>query len=186
MNETRAHFNLAPVPLEDVYNNPGHSIRDFFPQHFGKQHRQAQIFFKNTFANNAQGNLRTFDHVHDLLEVLHARGIYLAVVSNKEGPQLRLEANALNMEKFFQKMVGSEDTPEDKPSPIPLLNALMPSRLEPGPHVWFVGDSEVDILCAQNAGCTPILVHRAQNAFEGAHNVQNCKILKEFFIKNLI
>lgn len=185
MNETLTHFGFPPMSLEDVYSDPGHSIRDFFPKFFGARHQEASIFFSKTYKIAAQNNLRTFECAHNLLDMLRENEIYVAAVSNKEGHHLRSEARILNIDTFFQKMVGSQDTHADKPSPVPLLEALAPSQLEPGAHIWFVGDSEVDVLCAQNAGCTPILIHRPQTIYDGAHNVQNCQELKECILKNL-
>lgn len=185
MNKTLSHFGFPPLSLEDVYNDPGHSIRDFFPKFFGEQHKEACLIFNEAYKVATKNNLRTFAYVQHLLEMLHEQGIYIAAVSNKEGYHLRSEAKLLKIETFFQKMVGSQDTHADKPSPVPLLDALAPSQIEPGLHVWFVGDSEVDVLCAQNAGCTPVLIHRPEKNYNGAHNVQNCQELKKIILQSL-
>ena len=52
----------------------------------------------------------------------------------------------------------AEDAPEDKPSPIPVSMALEGSGIAPGADVWFVGDTSIDMECAHNARCVPVLV----------------------------
>ena len=36
--------------------------------------------------------------------------------------------------------------------------ALEPSGVEPGEGVWLVGDTGVDMACARNSGCVPVLL----------------------------
>ena len=39
-----------------------------------------------------------------------------------------------------------------------VVMALEGSGLRPGPAVWFVGDTDIDMQCAVNSGCIPVLV----------------------------
>jgi phosphoglycolate phosphatase len=46
----------------------------------------------------------------------------------------------------------------DKPDAAPVRLALGPSGIAAGEAVWFVGDTGVDMECAGNSGCVPVLL----------------------------
>jgi phosphoglycolate phosphatase len=53
------------------------------------------------------------------------------------------------------------------------------SGVSPGPDVWFIGDTDIDMHCARNSGCTGILLNleapSAEIAAAGpAHHVSDC------------
>jgi len=57
--------------------------------------------------------------------------------------------------------------------------ALGDSGVSPGPEVWFVGDTDVDMLCARASGCTGILLNLEAPSAEmaaarPAHHVADC------------
>jgi phosphoglycolate phosphatase len=94
----------------------------------------------------------------DALAALKGAGIYLGVVSNKRGDLLRREADHLGWTPHFGRLVGAGDAVRDKPDPAPVAMALRPAGIAPGREVWFVGDTGIDMACARNAGCIPVLV----------------------------
>jgi phosphoglycolate phosphatase len=48
----------------------------------------------------------------------------------------------------------------DKPAVEPVDLALAESGIPRGADVWFVGDTDIDMNCAINAGCLPVLLRR--------------------------
>jgi len=46
----------------------------------------------------------------------------------------------------------------DKPDAAPVRLALEQSGIDPGETVWFVGDTGIDMECAHNSGCVPVLL----------------------------
>jgi phosphoglycolate phosphatase len=71
---------------------------------------------------------------------------------------LRREAETLGWSRHFGRLVGAGDAAADKPDPAPVGLALEPSGVGAGAEVWFVGDTGVDMDCARNAGCVPVLL----------------------------
>jgi phosphoglycolate phosphatase len=136
----------------------GASGRDLFMQLFGERWEEAVKVYYDTFHAVAPEKIRVFDQVDNILQKLHEQKIYLAVVSNKRGNILRKEAQDYGFDKYFGRVIGAGDAAADKPDPAPVFMALEGSGIAPGPNVWFVGDSHIDMICALNAGCTPILI----------------------------
>ena len=87
----------------------------------------------------------------DVLTTLKEEGRRLGVVTAKRRETVRLAFSYLPLERFFDVVVGSDDTELHKPDPDPILFAL--ERLNVGPDAAiYVGDSPYDILAARAAG----------------------------------
>jgi phosphoglycolate phosphatase len=131
-------------------------MRDSFPELFGERWEHAAQHYQQTYRAMHLGSLQPLPNAQAMLSSIPT-SIFLGVVSNKRGEPLRLEADHLNWSKYFGSVVGADDAESDKPSAAPALLALKDSGILPGPHVWFVGDTVVDLECAKNLGATPIL-----------------------------
>ncbi len=161
-NHTLISFGLEPWTIEETCRRVRGSMRDSFPQMFGARWLEAGDVFYARFAEKHMRTLMPLPGARKLLESLAASGIYLGVVSNKKGHYLRREAEHLGWSSFFRQIVGAFDAPRDKPSVEPVDMALRGSGIEPGESVWFVGDADIDLECAKNAGCVPVLVRQAK------------------------
>lgn len=157
-NCTFRHFGLPEWSLEETQANVAKSLRDSFPQMFGERWLEAKEVFSRSFEAIHLSHLRPLPGAEDMLRALSARGLFLAVVSNKRGTFLRREAEALGWTAMFGALVGATDALADKPAREPVLMALANSGVEPGPGVLFVGDTEIDMQCAINSGCIPVLM----------------------------
>lgn len=157
-NHTLAAFGLPLWSMEEAQQRTRGSMRDTFPVLFGDRWREAGEVFYRRFTERHMQTLQPLPDAEELLHQLHADGFYLAVVSNKKGDLLRREAEYLGWDGLFGRIVGACDAIRDKPSPDPVVLALDGSGIDPGPTVWFAGDADIDLECAANAGCVPILV----------------------------
>ena len=94
----------------------------------------------------------------DALQVLHAEGRRLGIVTAKRRATLQLAFDVLpELKRYFDVTVGAEDTERHKPNPEPLLFAL--DRLGEAPeNAVYVGDSPFDIQAAKAAGAASIAV----------------------------
>lgn len=133
------------------------SLRDSFPHLFGDRWKEAEKVFYESFEAIHLQHLRPLSGAEDLLAYLSGPlGLYVGVVSNKRGPFLRKEAEHLGWSRYFRKLAGAGDAARDKPALEHVQLAL--GDIAAGPDVWFAGDADIDLKCARNAGCTPILV----------------------------
>jgi phosphoglycolate phosphatase len=168
---------------EETRRRVRESLRDSFPRMFGDRWPEARRVFYAAFQEKHLEHLRPLPGVTALLEGLAAQGFFLGVVSNKQGPILRKEAEHLGWTGYFRQLVGAGDAERDKPDPAPVLLALRESGLRPGPEVWFVGDTALDMRCAINSGCVPILIMGPAretddfSAYPPAEEVTDCRDL---------
>ena len=158
MNVARTAVGLTQFTIEEFWKRPHHSMRDAAIELFGDSFQEGERIFYEAVEKLHLKEITMLQGAALLLENLKTRGIYMGIVSNKDGHHLRKEVEHLGWKSHFHKVVGARDTEKDKPSPLPVLAALEGSTIIPGHEVWFVGDSIVDVHCARASGCIPIVV----------------------------
>jgi phosphoglycolate phosphatase len=134
------------------------SLRESFPAHFSQRWEEAREIYLERLRAIRLERLTPLPGCEVTIEGLATSGIFLGVVSNKTGGLLRQEAEQLGWSGHFGRIVGAGDATADKPDPAPVGLALEPSGVAAGAGVWFVGDTEVDIKYASNAGCVSVLL----------------------------
>ena len=88
--------------------------------------------------------------IEDVLARLEAEGRTLGVVSAKRRATVELAFVATGIGRFFDVVVGGDETERHKPAPDPLLLAL--ERLDADPaSAAYVGDSPFDMTAAKAA-----------------------------------
>jgi phosphoglycolate phosphatase len=144
--------------LEETRARARRSARDSFPALFGDRAREAVKIFYRAFEARHLDHLVPYPGAERMLECLTEIGCYVAVVSNKRGDLLRREAEVLGWQRHFRRLVGATDAALDKPAVEAVDLALNGSGIVAGPEVWFVGDTDVDMVCAHNADCVAVLL----------------------------
>jgi phosphoglycolate phosphatase len=147
------------------------SLRESFPLHFGDRWEEARRIYLDVFRAIHLERLAPLPGRSQLLERLAADGIFLGIVSNKTGTLLRREAEAIGWSGLFGSVVGAGDAALDKPNAAPVELALEPSGVKAGEAVWLVGDTGIDVECAYNSGCVPVLL----SADPGEQEFVRCK-----------
>lgn len=191
-NHTLQHFGLLPWSFEETRQRVRGSMRDSYPALFGERWREAGDVFYARFAARHLETLTPLPGAESLLRFLRENGVYLAVVSNKKGAYLRAEAERLGWSDLFGQLVGAFDAERDKPAIEPVELALAGSGIGAGMDVWFVGDADIDMECAVQAGCLPVLV-RPEPPIPGefaphepAHSFATCAVLFNVLTKECV
>lgn len=97
-----------------------------------------------------QDRTAPYPGIRELLERLRQAGVKLAVVSNKaDGPVKELMRQYFG--PIFTTTVGLQEGGRAKPDPASTLEAVRQLGL-PKEEILYVGDSNVDMMTAQNAG----------------------------------
>ena len=112
--------------------------------------------FNAYYMVHSQDNTAPYPGIPELLERLHAAGLKLAVVSNK-GDAAVQDLMEHYFPGTFEAIAGEREGVRRKPAPDTVLVAMEHMGTTTDETV-FVGDSEVDVLTAQNVGCDCIAV----------------------------
>jgi len=156
LNAALAAFDKPLWTVEDTRNRVRVALRESFPLMFGDRWEDARDIFYTAFQE------RHLDHVAPLPGVAEALAVGAAwpqgVVSNKAGPYLRREVAHLGWDSHFSAVIGAGDAAADKPDPAPILMALRQMGYRPGPEVWYIGDTALDMQAARAAGVTSVLI----------------------------
>lgn len=108
-----------------------------------------EIYRKN-YSENMQNKTRPYEGINDLLKNLKEKGIKLAIVSNKYDSAVKALCKDYYHE-FIQVAIGESQGVAKKPAPDSVYAALeqLGSSKE---EAIYVGDSDVDVHTAHNAG----------------------------------
>ena len=166
LNHCMAAMDKPLWSLADTKEKVRLSLREAFPVHFGERWEEARRVYLEYFEAIHLDRMQPLPGSQAMLEGLAAEGIYLGVVSNKTGELLRREGEWLGWSRLFGGIIGAGDAEFDKPAPAPVSLALAPGGIAPGEQVWFVGDTAIDMECALNSGCVPILLGVSATAAE--------------------
>jgi len=162
LNHALTAMGRPAVPLADVLMMIGHGTRALL-------HRGLAATGDVDEALVAQGYPRLMryyeDHICDLtraypgleaaMDALAARGVALALCTNKPERVTRLLVDALGWQHRFAAIVGGDTLSVAKPDPAPLQLAIARAG---GLPAAFVGDSIVDMQTARAAGVPGIAV----------------------------
>ena len=97
-----------------------------------------------------------YEGIVSLLEHLRARGIYTAVASNKNENDVKSLADAL-FPGLFDVTIGNSPAIRRKPAP-DMIESILKTLGIKKENAIYIGDSEVDIETAKNAGLPSISV----------------------------
>jgi len=100
---------------------------------------------------------RVFPGVREALATLRGRGYRLGVASNKSWGRISADIGHLGLDGVFEAFATSEDTPQRKPDPAPLLKAAEKLGLAPA-LCAYIGDYQGDMVAAHAAGMVSVAV----------------------------
>lgn len=103
-------------------------------------------------------NTALYEGVFSLLTCLKESGIKLGICTNKESHLTAKILKILQIEHFFDVVLGIDQVSEPKPSPKPLKQASLALGVSPEDCI-FVGDSNIDAIASSAAGIS-FLLHR--------------------------
>jgi phosphoglycolate phosphatase len=98
---------------------------------------------------------RPYEGIPELLDALTARGVKMAIVTNKPDDSTRTMAARLLHRWKFDVIVGATPDLPKKPDPKGALEIAQRLGLPPGAFL-YVGDSDIDMKTANAAGMYPV------------------------------
>lgn len=97
--------------------------------------------------------VKAFPGTKDALERLQAAGYRMGVVTSKRHKMAEQGLELTGISSFFEFVIGSDDWPEHKPDPGPVLHGCNLLNLLPS-QCAYIGDSPYDIQAGNAAACT--------------------------------
>ncbi len=128
------------------------------PRCASKEDKQKCIeIFKANYAENSKNKTKPYDGIIELLQQLKRKNIKTGVVSNKYHPAL-IKLCEYYFGELIDYAVGEREGVPKKPSPECVYECM--EKLGCQKHqTLFIGDSDIDVLTAKNAGlcCVGVL-----------------------------
>ena len=110
--------------------------------------------YKEFYAGRCLENTRLYGGVAELVGSLRLMGVKMCVLSNKQDDMTKKIVTALFPEDCFVEILGGSAKFPHKPEPDSAL--YLAGRMEVAPGgVLYIGDSDIDMKTAQNAGMFP-------------------------------
>ncbi len=168
-NDIFVDFGMPTWTLDDAKQNIRKSAREIFPEIFpGREDEALEIYYRSIEANHLE-QLGKMNGVDEFLAMLKSRNIPLGIISNKRDAYLKKEVVYLGWQDYFSAVVGAGRGSHDKPSREVMEIALneMGLPLE-NLEIWYVGDTEIDLEFAANAGCKKVFISHGFGTLENA------------------
>ena len=170
VNHVLASFGYSPRTVEEVRQFVGNGAARLIAQAVPEGADPAPVLaaFQSYYSAHCQIKTKPYEGIPELLAALRRAGVRTAVVSNKPDETTRTLAA-----RFFPELdgaLGQRDGVAAKPAPDMVQAVLSRLGAEPG-RALYVGDSEVDVDTARNAGLAMIGVSwgfRGRAALESA------------------
>jgi len=113
---------------------------------------EAVVTYRRLFNDIAIPRTVLFDGVPQTLQVLHTRGLRLAIATSRSGASLQMLLSVLGIREYFCEFAAADDVKHPKPAPD--LALLLMERLGARPEETIViGDTVFDLGMGQQAGC---------------------------------
>jgi len=156
VNATRTEFQLPPLPHEQIYGYIGdgepmlvrraldHTSDDALVE-------QALKFFLAYYREHMLDNTVPYAGVREGVEQLAAAGRTLTVLTNKPERFSQLILEGLGLAAHFRLVYGGNTFERKKPDPIG-VEAILRETGAAKEQALVVGDSEIDVQTARNAG----------------------------------
>ena len=95
--------------------------------------------------------VKVFDGITELLENLLKSNCNMGIVTSKTKEEFENDFYPFGISHYFKTITCADDTQEHKPNAAPLLKYLEISKADRR-QILYIGDSEYDSMCAENAG----------------------------------
>ena len=156
LNHTLARLGRPGIDPESVRHLVGHGARALLRKGLAASGDSSEALveralpiYRDHYAANICVGTRLYPALEEAMAALTARGVALAICTNKPERLTHLLVEALRWTGRFAAIVGADTLAVKKPDPAPLREAIARAG---GGRAAFVGDSIVDADTARAAG----------------------------------
>ena len=164
VNTVIARYGLPPITRSEAAhflgNGAKHLVHCSLKDRVSPEQEELILDeYKAWYQDHCQIKTAPYPGIMELLANLKAAGCRMAVVSNKPDPAVR-ELNATFFGDLLETAIGEKKEIRRKPAPDTLLEAMRLLGADREECV-YIGDTEVDLQTAANAGLRCICVPRS-------------------------
>ncbi len=161
VNHVFSQFDLPPRTIDEYRkffgNGIGYAMRCAAPEGTPDELIDKMIpVFREYYDKHCLDKTKPYDGILELMKSLKAKGYKMAIVSNKIDSAVK-ELNDRFFSDYVSVAIGEKAKVRRKPAPDTVIAALKELRSERSEAV-YIGDSEVDLQTARNAGLPCIAV----------------------------
>lgn len=160
INETLLYFGYRALNAEELeeagknFTSSKDMLAKFLPE---DKVDEALEYYFNHFLMQEIPPKAVLPGARELLYLIRKRfNLPIVAITNSEEFMAKKILRDLNTLDKLDYIIGVRDDFKPKPDPQMLLKALEFISLDPGPHVWFIGDRPTDTECARNTNCTAV------------------------------
>lgn len=154
VNFALARYGYAPRSYDEVRRFVGNGVRKLVERALPEGHKdradEALQVFSAHYDKNKNNKTAPYDGIVDMLHAVKAAGFKTAIVSNKYERAV-IELSQTVFGGYIDVSVGERAGVAPKPAPDGVFTALEALHTDPRDAV-YVGDSDVDVATARNAG----------------------------------
>ena len=147
--------NNLPLQSKEYYkdnigNGIDHLLTKILPKDFVGDYKLILSQTKELYSKYLNKKAKPFDGIYDILDLLGEKNIRIGIVTNKIHT-LAERCVGLFFNKYNIVIIGAEYLYPKKPAPDSALFIANKFNYEPV-NILFIGDSQIDICTAKNAG----------------------------------
>lgn len=183
-NEVYRQFGMALWDIEDARANIRQAAREIFPSLFQDRAKDAEKIFYGHIDKYHLDLVRPMAGAAEFLARLHQEGIRMGVVSNKSDDLLRAEVEHLGWAPYFDAVIGANAGIKGKPAPDMIVHCLDVMGMDHGnlgsgdkQNILMIGDTNVDMQSAQNAGVVPVFI---RHGFAGEEEIRDLNLTHNY------
>jgi phosphoglycolate phosphatase len=154
VNATLKELGRQPLPHDQIFSYVGQGAARLIEQALGagctaEECEQGLAFFLSYYRQHMLDNTVTYPGVREALAAFD--GMPMAVLTNKPVRFSRQILEGLGLASYFRYIYGGNSFETKKPNPAGMGVLMRDFGAAPG-QVMLVGDSEIDVQTARNAG----------------------------------
>ena len=151
-NHVLSKYNLDEITLEDVRKNIGWGIRHLIYEVSKHSEYTDQMFgeFKEFYSKHYNDFTHPYDGINEVIDYCLNNNIRLGVYTNKV-EDIAVDLCNYHFKDKFEFVYGNLETRVRKPDPSFIVKVIDDLGFDKS-EVLYIGDSEVDINTANNAG----------------------------------
>jgi len=178
-------FNNLGLKLdkEKLDKYVGLPLEELLEALLGKYNKKVEEEIRRIYYSDRPRRIRIFPGME---EIIKSNGFKKAILTSKRKKAAFYDLNYLGIQEYFHIVIGADDLKKKKPDGEGIRKIITLAECTNPEKVYMIGDTEMDILAAKNAGVKSIAVtwgfrdEKFLKDYDPDYIIHSPKELKEF------